>query len=293
MKIFLLITIGFCLAKSALAQTAMNVPYQSLLNANPAFAGSNGGVRNQAFAELPAKGGYRMFNFNNAFDCYLPSLKSGIGLVYNYDKWGDIIRNQNATLIYTRHFKVGEKLKIIPSVQGGFIRREVNYTWTYGPLSGWQTEQNYSIGYGVLVNYKNIYAGFNSSSVDYRPVSGRNSTSFFYFKHKFHASYNLNINENFHVNFFGQLSSGPTNSNAIISANILFYKHFILGVTRSTDVVGYNAGFRTDFFTAQVSYKDYSRSLVPDNRAEYWQLMLSFNLRNKELRHAVTNFETW
>ncbi|PBQ31983.1 hypothetical protein CNR22_09440 [Sphingobacteriaceae bacterium] len=293
MKKIIVVMFSLVLVKNGLAQTTSNIPYQALLNVNPSFAGTNGGVRNQAFAELPSKGGYRMYNFSNAFDCYLPSLKSGIGLLYNYQSMGDVLRIQNATLIYSRHFKVGEKLKIVPSLQGGVLRREINYTWMYSPQRGWQSEQNYAIGYGVLVNYKNFYAGFNSSSIDYLPATGANSSRFFYFKHSFHASYNLNLTENFHVNFSGQLSSEPARSNALISANFLVYKHFIMGATRASDVVGYNAGVRTDLFTAQVSYKSYISSLMPDNTLDYWQLMLSFNMRNKDLRHAVTNFEAW
>lgn len=294
----IIFVICFLIVKNIAGQSQSLMPYQSLISVNPSFVGSNGGLRNQSFGEIPySKNNYNTYNFSNTFDCYLPSLKSGLGLSLNYESMSDVIRNRVANLTYSRPIKINGKLKIVPALQLGYKLKEIHYSWMYGypgSYTGWMGRENYFFASSVLVNYKNFYGGLVAHN-EKNIAATRSDNALYYFSTSWqlNASYNLNLANDFQINFSDVYISDYSSSKNLISVNGLFYKHFLIGVSAMQYYVGLNTGLKTDFFSAQLSYKTYTGNLIPESLRRYWQFMLSFSLRNRAQRHAMTNFEEW
>ncbi len=289
------------IAGSLAAQTEASVPYQSLLGVNPSFAGSNGFIRNQTFSNLQSTAYGNYYTIENGFDGYLSSIKSGVGLTTGFSNYNNIFRTSTANLSFARYIKIGERLKIIPSLQAGYVIKEINMGYfstsmykTPGSNSQWVRAEHFTLGTGLLINYNNLY--FGASLIDFnRPDIGIFNSERSYPIFNLHVSYNMRVSDNLRLHFYGQATSQVAYRSQLLSLNALIYKHLIYGVSyRPRDVFAMNAGFRTTYFTAQACLNRTISALRPDNsKYYYWQIMLSFNLRNKEQRNLITNFEAW
>ncbi|PBQ31984.1 hypothetical protein CNR22_09445 [Sphingobacteriaceae bacterium] len=285
------------MAAFSYAQAPSNVHYQSLLDLNPSFAGSNGLIRNQSSIRVPASDALTYLDVTNNFDTYLSSIKSGIGLGVNYSTYNSTNRTVSGSLAYAKYFNIKEHLKIIPSVQAEYTSKEIflgRYQGSVFAVNGspWIRVEYFALHAGLLVNYKNLYAGLSVFNLN-TPDAGFFSTERIPVAKNWHLSYNLNLRDNLHVNFFGQLIQTPGYTLAKGSINILCFKHLIYGVSHERSNSGMNVGFRSDYFIVQGSYqRDLSR-LTPDEFNGTWQVLLSFNLRNKEKRQSITDFEKW
>lgn len=284
-------------AFSLTAQTLSDVHYQSLLNLNPSFAGSNGLIRNQSSVRVPVNDAVTYADVINNFDTYLSSIKSGIGFGVNYSNYNNSNRSAAGSIAYAKYFKVSENLNIIPSLQAQYTVKEIFLGWyqtSVFALNGSpciRTEY-FSVQGGLLINYKNVYAGLSVFNLN-TPDAGFYTSERLPMIKNWHLSYNLNLRENLHLNFFGQVLQRPGYTSASLSVNALCFKHLIYGLSHSRANSSMNVGYRSDYFTVQGSYsRDFSR-LTADEFNGTWQLFLSFNLRNKEKRGSITNFESW
>ncbi|WP_317898986.1 type IX secretion system membrane protein PorP/SprF [Aurantibacillus circumpalustris] len=301
LKKFCLIILLACFSKKSSAQGESNVPYQSLVAINPSFAGSNGLLRNQTFAQTPIEALLNSFSINNVFDAYLTSLKSGVAFTARYYERSLNYSSSTGSFSFAKYFTVKQNLNIIPSIQVGYTTNQINEGYNAntvflqpGTNSNWVSAGYFSLNGGLLINYKNFYGGvsvFNMNRPDVGIYSEQKTNPLF----KIHASYNLRLSDNWLFNLYGQYSTQKKYENQSVTINALILKHLIYGVGyRWRDAAFMNVGCRTNYFVVQLVYnKNSSSPAFSESNQDYWQFIMSFNLRNKEQRNSITNFEAW
>lgn len=295
-KKFSLVILLVFFSKNSQSQNESNVPYQSLVAINPSFAGSNGLVRSQTFLQVPFDSQRDYFFVNSAADVYLSSLKSGLSVSVNHFQNATYSKNTSGEISYAKYFTIKEHLKIIPSVQVGYNVKQMNiYDWrNYGSDTRWVRSEYFSLNGGLLVNYKNFYGGVSVFNMN-RPDVGMFSVEKTNPLYNIHASYNLKMSDELLFNLHGQLSTRKDYWRQSVTVNALIFKHLIYGVGYHwRDVALMTLGYRTNYFVFQLAYnKNIDRLKHSDVSVDYWHFIMSFNLRNKEQRHTLTNFEAW
>lgn len=284
---------------------------QSLIYLNPSFAGSNGFIRNQfAYRDQWPNLSGNYVTYINSFDMYIKPIKGGVALsVFAGDQAHGTLRTEAISLSYAQHLSLMDgKLKIIPSVQGSFRAKKLDHTklnfgdpndprrgfaWNSSSAAPASQKNSFDFSSGLLVNYKHFYFGASAFHIN-QPDEGLLGTSKLPFRMVFHGSYNWNVSDNVMIHFFSQYQQQHKFSFVQFSANVLLYKHFIIGAGYIHDnVPAANIGFKHNYFTARLGY-DVSMSLVSNKRiAHSWEASLSFNLRNKENTKTLTDFEKW
>jgi len=312
-KRIILSAIVLLVSLSGFAQDANFVSTnQSLIYLNPSFAGSNGFIRNQFSYrnQWPNLSGSYV-TYLNTFDTYIKPIKGGLALsAFADDQAHGLLITKALSLSYAQHLSLmDKKLKIIPSIQGSFRSKEIDrsrlmfgeyidprrgFAWNSSSQPTPSSRKNsFDISSGLLVNYNHFYFGTSVFHIN-QPDEGLLGASKLPCRFVFHSSYNWNVSENLMIHFFGQYQQQQKFSFVQFSANVLLYKHFIVGAGYIHDnVPTANIGFKHNYFTATLGY-DVSMSLVSKKRmASSWEASLSFNLRNKENRKTITDFEKW
>ncbi len=283
---------------------------QSLVYLNPSFAGSNGFIRNQ-FAyrnQWPELSG-NYVTYLNSFDMYLKPLKGGFHFssVHDDQAHGTLMTDV-FSLGYAQHFSFNDgKLKIIPSLQTSFgVKRLDRSKLTFGenidprrgfvwnePTAAPSARKTYfDLSSGLLVNYKHFYFGATAFHIN-QPDEGLSGASKLPLRFGFHASYNFNISENVLMNVFGMYEQQQKFSFYQFSTNVLLYKHIIIGAGYRYSLMPIaNIGYRHNYFTVQAGY-GITNSIASNITYSSWELAASFNLRNKDNRKLVTDFEKW
>ena len=289
-------------SKNSTAQNITNVPHQSLIETNPSFAGSNGFIRNQTFVQAPVDNEQDYFSFNNAFDTYLSSIKSGVAVSVKHYQYSQSYKSTSGVITYAKYFTVKEHLKVIPSIQVGYTARQINVGYNVnsvfiqtGSNSPWVRSEYFSLNAGLLVNYKNFYGGVSLFNIN-RPDVGIYGTQRANNLYNIHASYNMRVSAQLLFNLYAQYSTQKNYENQSVAISALIFKHLIYGIGyRWRDAAVMNVGCRTNYFVVQICYNKNISGLRPsDDNRDYWQLTMSFNLRNKEKRNTlITNFEAW
>lgn len=158
---------------------------QSLLNINPSFAGSNGGLRVNAISQMryPQKE-YSSVGLYTTADSYLKKWNGGVALNYGaYDNTHGLETSQAINLTYAQHLTIN-KIKIIPSVQVGFFEKRFDVERvTYGqikrnppptfPIYEYPNakKQAFDLNGGLLVQYKTFYGGISAFHIN-QPDAG-------------------------------------------------------------------------------------------------------------------------
>ena len=148
MKIFLTLFVSLFYYSILSAQDSQfTMPYSSLMDLNPAFAGSSGcsriagGYRNQ----WPNISGSFVSSYLS-YDQYLKILKGGLGVNYegSYAGQGSIKTNRISG-VYSVHFPVFKnKFVICPAIEGAYARKKLDWSkMDFGTLIG---------GYGYIYN---------------------------------------------------------------------------------------------------------------------------------------------
>lgn len=284
---------------------------QSLIYLNPSFAGSNGGIRNQAgYRNQWPNLGTNYVTFSNSFDVYLNKIKAGIALNYLRDNEArGTIKTDVFNISYAQYFYLCDKnLKIIPSIQaGGFIKKLDKTKLTFGEpyyptgrTCPWGTgcnepssrKSNFDFSSGLLINYKRFYFGTSVFHIT-QPDEGFIGLSKLPYRLSVHSSYNFNAGPKTLFNFFVRFEKQQKFEYVNLKANVLLMNYFILGTgISSNDVINFNAGYRNNYFVLSIGY-DQGFSELSGSAASSWELLASFNLINKENRNQITNFEAW
>lgn len=311
-KIFFLYFIIFVFAKGFSQDPLFTNTSQSLVYLNPSFAGSNGGIRNQLSYrdQWPNLSG-TFVTYLNSFDAYIKPLKGAIAVSALHD---NVVNGQLKTdvlnLVYAQHFSLLEgKLKIIPSLQASYFRltldnTKLNFGDPIDPRRGFvfnaqptlvpsQTKSNFDFSSGLLANYKNFYFGTSVFHIN-QPDEGLLGTSKLPYRLSIHSSYNLHLSEKTLINFFVNYQKQEKFDYLHLNINALFYKHLLVGAgfKSSASITNIHAGYRNNYFVLSLGY-DVSLTKLSGNTAGSWEFMASFNLRNKEQRKTLTDFERW
>ncbi|MBL7931059.1 MAG: type IX secretion system membrane protein PorP/SprF [Bacteroidia bacterium] len=97
---------------------------QSLLEINPSFAGSNGGIRDQ-FIYSDQQRRSNKTSFYNGLDGYLKSLRGGLAITLSdQNVMSGMLRSTSTNLIYAPRLKCSKSdLIIVPSIQISYLKR--------------------------------------------------------------------------------------------------------------------------------------------------------------------------
>lgn len=278
-------------------------PNQALIATNPSFAGSNESFRNQFIVRTYNP--YLSYNnttYYNALDGYVKKLHGGVALsVMMNDQSNGTYRNSEINLVYAPIFECKETgLKIIPSIQLTGLKREVDIgsltfqqwggrPWTTVP-SGKKT--NLDASAGLLVNYKNLYAGGTIFHLN-QPDVGLFGASKLPTRFSFNASYSLPLNEKTLLNFSSIFISQQKFNSLQFAANAIFVKHLVIGLGYvSNDLAFLNLGYRNNYFSVNLGY-DIVVSKLAGYTSGGYQLALGLSLHKKTENATLKNFENW
>ncbi|MBA2610669.1 MAG: PorP/SprF family type IX secretion system membrane protein [Bacteroidetes bacterium] len=308
---FYFFTISVLVLNIALAQdpTFFNAR-QSLVYLNPSFAGSNGGIRNQFSYrnQWPNLSGTYV-TFLNTFDAYINSIKGGIYFsALHDDQAHGTLKTDVFSLGYAQYISLMEgNLKIIPSLQasagvkqldrtklnfGDVIDARRGFVWNV-PSTPLVSKKTYlDLSSGLLINYKSFYFGSSIFHIN-QPDEGLLGASKLPYRLSLYSSYNFKINEKTLLHFFTRYERQQKFDCLYLNVNALLFKHIIIGGGyTSNNTVDFNLGYRHDFFVLSLGY-DITTSKLSENTAGSWVLQGSFNLRKKEQRKVITDFEKW
>ena len=294
---------------------------QALVQLNPSFAGSNGFVRNQlTYRNQWANLSLNNITVLNTFDAYIKPLRAGIAISALQDNYArGRLKTTAMSIAYAQHISLLDgNLKVIPSLQASVCNRSLDpknigigdyidgVRWNnnvQAPVS----KTYFDLSSGLLINYKNLYVGGSFSHIN-QPDHGLLGAYKLPVRSKFHVSYNLHLSEKTLINFSGKYELQDRYSFYQLNANVLLLKHFILGVGYGQNYITVNQlssietskiisgtpnltfGFKQHYFSAQINYSQQGYYL---SSFGIWEASLSFNLRTKELRKELTDFEKW
>lgn len=281
-------------------------PNQSLILLNPSFTGSNGLLRVQYSHRLQwprlSTGDYTAMN---SFDVYLKKIKAGIGLIGSTrDYMGGSIKSSLFGLTYAQYLKCPEgKLSIVPSVQ--FSHGQQTRDYSKSPFEGIggiilgaapdtvPFRSYFDLGTGLLVNYDDKFYGGISVKHLNQPDMGLFGPYNLPMLFTAHASYNMVVNDQTRLQFFGLFQRQRYFNRSQLSVNMLNFRHLVTGVGYSVnDAAIFNMGYRGNLFAVLVSY-DMTVSRLAGTTAGSWEAHVSYNFRPKDKRKAVTSFESW
>lgn len=299
MKLILIIFVALSLRLAAQDPVFSNTQ-QSLIHLNPSFAGSNGGLRYQGIYRnqwINLDGRYK--TFYNSVDAYVRKIRGGIGLAYMRDNQanGTLITDR-IDLSYAQHLSfLDEKLKIIPSVQFSYFKKTLDqwkltygsqidprrgYVWGPGYMTRYATKQNIDVGAGLVVNYNHFYIGGTVFHIS-QPDEGLTGPAQMPARLSLFASYNLFLGEQVLLNAMYRFENQQNSQHHSFSINALFFKHLIVETGLAAMGGHVTLGFRQNYFTICGSY------IARDS----YEIAASFNLRNKDDRKLVKDFERW
>lgn len=308
MRFILIVCLGYCLNTFAQDPLFTNT-HQSLIHLNPSFAGSNGLLRYQSNTRSQwynLSGSY--LTFYNSVDAYIKPMRGGFALTYLRDDQakGTLVTDK-IDLTYAQHINLfDKKLKIIPSLQFSYFQKKLDYSkLNYGdqidprrgfvwgiPTTGNAIIRNMDLSAGLIINYKHFYIGSSVFHIN-QPDEGIMGPSKLPYRLSLFSSYNLPINDNILLNALFRFEKQQNFSASSFNLNALFFKHFIVssGVTSNSNINLF-AGYRHHYFTVSGGY-ELSTSKLNGNSAGTYEIAASFNLRNKEDRKLVKDFERW
>jgi type IX secretion system PorP/SprF family membrane protein len=308
MRYFAVLFLGLALQASAQDPIITNTQ-QSLVALNPSFAGSNGLLRYQSNMRSQwynLSGSY--LTFYNSVDAYIKPLKGGIALAYTRDDQakGTLVTNR-IDLSYAQHLSLlNQKLKIIPSIQVSVFQKTLDNTKLNfgdqiesrrGFVNSWgspptQTKLNLDFSTGLIMNYNHFYFGSTVYHIT-QPDEGVQGPSKLPIRSSSFISYNFSIGKNVLLNALVRNELQNRYYNMQFNLNALFFKHLIVNAGyKDNNTINSLIGFRHHYFTISGGYEFGLNSASPNNAGSY-EIAASFNLRNKDDRKLVKDFERW
>ena len=311
-KIFVLSLALLTAVLSAQDATFLNTN-QSLINLNPSFAGSNGGLRNQLSYRNQWPGlSSRFVTYSNSFDAYLKPIQGGIAFsVLTDDAGHGTLKTSEFKIAYAQHLNFREnKLKVIPSVQVGYSTKTLDvqnlhfgdiidpragYVWDDRNIIPSPNKAYFDLGAGLLVQYKkDLTMGISFSHLN-QPNVGLLEDLKLPYRLNVHTSYYLRLSDKTMLQLFYKYQQQGDFSNSLFCLNALLAKHYIVGLGYySSDAIMLNVGYRNNFFSVQLGYDVGVSKLNPSVIGPgSWEAHIGFNfLRQKSLTENLT-FEDW
>jgi len=277
----------------------------SLVNLNPSFAGSNGGIRNQfSYRSQGSNMNPDFSTFLNSTDCYLKKIKAGLAISYLHDNWwNSTIKSDILSVSYAQYFSVMEgKLKIIPSVQFAYAKRTADYSALnlddpmvsqWGITEPYPSKNYADFSSGLVINYKNkAYIGVAVFHLN-EPDAGLTGSYKLPMSTNVHASYNFELSEKSQLQAIYVFKNQNFWHTHRLGLNLISFKHLVTGIALTNyDTPIISLGYRNNYFSVLAGY-DVNMSKLAGSTYTSWELHASFNLRNKEQRKQLTSFESW
>lgn len=286
----------FCVQVCLAQDPAFTNANQSLIYLNPSFSGSNGFIRNQfSFRNQWPQLSGNYVTYLNSFDVYFKKLQGGLSATFLHDDQANgTLTTDVYNLAYAQHFLLLDgKLKIIPSIQVGYSIKtsditKINFGFnpqpTYIPKS-----EIFNLSSGLLINYKHLYVGGSVFNMN-QPDEGLFGSSKLPYRLSLHASYNLALSEKTLLHFFFRFQKQQNFYYHQATISCVLFRHLILGSGYKTSYSPYAfVGYRHNLFTIQFDFENYIKNFS----ATAYELSASFNLRQKELRKTLVDFERW
>ncbi len=283
---------------------------QSLVYLNPSFTGSNGYIRDQvSFRNQWPAISSNYITAANCFDVYVKPMRAGIGIITSYDDQarGTIVW-KSIGLTYAQYFySKSKKLKIVPSLQASYImgsldKSKLSFGYQVDPRRGfyWNSSEivpssnknNVDISAGLMMNYKKFYVGFAAFHIN-QPDIGFLGVSKLPCRFSVHASYNFFVKEKNIIQVFARYDQQMNFKYVALKVNALLAKHLMVGTAiSSADQINMNLGYRHNLFAISLGYdRWYNTSYL--RGLDAWEVHASLNIRHKENRRELGNFEEW
>jgi type IX secretion system PorP/SprF family membrane protein len=311
-KIFLLSLVVLTTVYTAQDATFLN-GNQSLVNLNPSFAGSNGGLRNQLSYrnQWPQLTG-NIVTYANSFDAYIKPLHGGIAFSALIDDAGHgTLKTTDFNIAYAQHFNFLEnKLKIIPSLQFGYSRKSLDvtnlhfgdmidpragYVWNNRTTGPSPNISYFDFGTGLLVQYtKDWIVGVSFSHLN-QPKVGLLEGQKLPYRLNLHTSYYIHLNDKSMLQLFYRYQKQGSYSSNQFCLNSIIAKHYILGVGYNTySGPMFNIGYRNNVLNIQLGYDVGVSKVNPSVVGPgSWEVQLGFSfLKRKDPTENLT-FENW
>lgn len=304
------LTLLLLLAVSIQAQDAVFLNSQQfLVYQNPSFAGSNGGFRSQSLYrnQLGVNVDYSA-SYNSA-DFYLKKINAGMAVTHAHEDWNrGMYKNSTIAYSYAQYFSMADnKLKIIPSLQLEVIKKQFDpskmsimeydqFNGSQQPprsgeiISGVQQKYSYDLSSGLLINYYGLYFGASVFHIN-QPNTAILGAGKLPSRLSLYTSLNQTLNKWTRANLSVRYEHQAGYSCAYFNWNSITAEHFLfnLGInTKSLANVG--LGYRSNFFTVSANYGAFVNVITPTLN-DIFEAHLSVNIRDKEHRRSLTNFE--
>jgi len=214
-------------------------------------------------------------------------------------------------LSYAQHITLFKsKLKIMPSIQVSYCHKTASYSKTSGEIissprrrldefyyASTPRKADYAdLGAGLIVNYKNLYAGisaFQLKRLAYYDKIPSHRLSLF-------ISYNLFVHESVMLHGIYRLNQQDKDATHQIGISALLFQRYIINTVADLSIhhvaIGYRhnyfcllAGYEFEIFSSHVSGHN---MYYISNRTSY-ELSASFNLRSKGNRMSIKDIERW
>ena len=175
---------------------------------------------------------------------------------------------------------------------GGMPNTRFGFVWSNSNTIPASSKSNLDFSTGLLANYKDFFVGATVKHFT-QPDMGLIGVSRYPALYRVHASYNKKINTKTLLQFFWMINVQNHFTQVQLSSNAVLLNHLVLGLSYlSGDAIMTSAGYRNSNVSIQMAYSAVHNKLA-GNTAGSWTATFSFNLRNKELRKELTNFENW
>lgn len=300
---------------------------QSLVYLNPSFAGSNGFLRHQIsfrnqWPDYINSYDGASYNYGVCTDIYLKGIKGGFALATKKDFNYGYIVDDRIDATYAQHISLlNGKLKISPSIQISYLQRKTDYAkiyqW-YNPNPYINTKptikQNIDISSGLIINYKRFYFGATLFNINQPELGGpfyTNSTYKLPLRLSFFSSINTSIGSKSILNLLIRYERQSTYYKSLyyyingqFAVNLVLFNHLILGYgfkssgasnffSNSQQSLYSTLGYRHNYFALTFNYEGNISSYNGFQSANQYELTASFNLRKKEERKLLLDFEKW
>jgi type IX secretion system PorP/SprF family membrane protein len=123
-------------------ETAYGPGYQTIMNTNPAFAGSSGdGIMRLSYLNFYPGNSYDLHSFFVSYDTYIPQVHGGGGFFVSNDYIGGILNDVRGGFSYSYHLQAGKDMFVNAGLSAsvwhrGFSSRNVVLPDQIDPLGG-------------------------------------------------------------------------------------------------------------------------------------------------------------
>jgi type IX secretion system PorP/SprF family membrane protein len=278
----------------------VNPIYQNLVNINPSFAGSNGGIRIQTnYSQLYINSSAQDYLFSSTSDYKIKKINAGLGVSFYHEDLSRVFKNFGCGLVYSQQIKLNKHLVLIPALKASYIERTADLSklsfYNNNITSPWPLDyklnkrRNFDLTGSLLAQHKGMYIGFVVNHINQPDVGvlGPEKLSIHY---TFHSSFNIQFNKSvlqLGCRIDNQNKSGSLN----INTNLLFMKYFVIGLGYTTNSFYYtNIGFKHSWFG--IYYNFYSNKSKLSSVTSYNHMFTAtFSWLQKERRNKTLYFE--